>query len=259
MHCRVNRVRTWQGRMILEAQDHPYSAFVTLTYNDEHLPEDNNVCKVEMQNFLKRLRKQIQPRKIKYFAVGEYGEKSWRPHYHLIIFGLSPSEQKTVEKCWTKGYVQVGTAEPSSMSYCCGYVLKKMTKSTDSRLNGRKPEFSLMSKREPIGIGVVKKVEKALASAAGQKARKILGDNVKTIRAEGKRYPLGRTVKEKIYATLGTDDKQRRENARRTIEEQFAKELTLGVTETQRRRTAAIHISKAKAKAAKTFLTRRLL
>ena len=97
-NCRINRRREWVGRMILEAKEHLFSSFVTLTYDDEHMPKDGSLCKKHLQQFIRRLRKALYPRKIRYYAVGEYGDKSWRPHYHLIVFGLSPDE--TSDRDW---------------------------------------------------------------------------------------------------------------------------------------------------------------
>lgn len=126
----------WVARMMLEAQEHEISSFVTLTYDQEHEPKDRSVSKRHCQLFLKKLRKEIAPREIRYFAVGEYGGETWRPHYHLIIFGLYPTEEKTIEKCWPWGFITVGTAEPKSMAYTVGYVAKKMTQKHDPRLEG---------------------------------------------------------------------------------------------------------------------------
>ena len=51
------------------------------------------VCKKDIQNFLKRLRKKIDKlnisdndKKIRYYIASEYGPITKRPHYHGIIF-----------------------------------------------------------------------------------------------------------------------------------------------------------------------------
>ena len=74
---------------MIEAGQHTDNAFVTLTYADDQLPDGNSLCPEDVTKFLKRLRKRIDPVKIRYFLCGEYGEGSTsRPHYHLILFGL---------------------------------------------------------------------------------------------------------------------------------------------------------------------------
>lgn len=78
--CRVMRSREWSFRIALEARAASESCMITLTYNDEHLPADNSVDKRAVQLFIKRLREKIYPKKIRYFACGEYGAKRSRPH-----------------------------------------------------------------------------------------------------------------------------------------------------------------------------------
>lgn len=97
--CRLDRSRDWANRCMLELQYHRSAYFVTLTYNDEHVPrsyysdpetgeafESLTLVPRDLQLFFKRLRKKVG--KIRYFACGEYGDQTMRPHYHAIIFGL---------------------------------------------------------------------------------------------------------------------------------------------------------------------------
>lgn len=92
--CRINITTMWTKRLYDELQSWGYdnSCFVTLTYSDEFLPKNNSLVKDELSRYFKRLRKDLslENRKIKVFAAGEYGDKTHRPHYHAIIFGLSP-------------------------------------------------------------------------------------------------------------------------------------------------------------------------
>ncbi|MCE3047900.1 hypothetical protein LW137_00305 [Helicobacter sp. faydin-H23] len=85
------------------------SIFVTLTYSNEFLPSPPSVSKRELQLFLKRLRKALGDKKIRYYACGEYGDTFLRPHYHLIIFGMgnTSEEVKLIEKIWNKGLIYV--------------------------------------------------------------------------------------------------------------------------------------------------------
>lgn len=196
--CRINKSREWVCRMSLEAREHPYSAFVTLTYNEESLPKDGCVHKTDMQLFLKRLRKEMYPRQIRFYGVGEYGDKSWRPHYHLMIFGLAPTEGKIVEKCWPQGFIKMGTAEGKSFGYVAGYVVKKMTNPKDRRLNGRNPEFALMSLKPGIGHGIVNRMVQAYDSVQGEAALSKQGWIAEKLRIDQKQYHYGRYLKGKI-------------------------------------------------------------
>ena len=65
---------------------HPHNAYITLTYNDDHLPANGSLQPRDLQLFWKRLRKARTPG-IRYYACGEYGDQTARPHYHAIIFG----------------------------------------------------------------------------------------------------------------------------------------------------------------------------
>lgn len=239
--CRINRIRLWVGRMYLEAMEHPASSFVTLTYNEEHMPKDGCVTKKAVQLFLKRLRDLLPNQPIRYYAVGEYGDKSWRPHYHLIIFGLFPSQEQIVAKCWPFGFVSVGTAEPASMSYCASYIQKKLTKKTDPRLTGRTPEFCLMSLKPGIGAGVVERLKKAYSTEAGKASFDAVGWIVNRFKLEGMSYPLGTYLTNKLVEALGLT-KEERGRFRRSVVEKIYKE-NYHKTVTEMAQARAIKIS----------------
>lgn len=99
--CRLDYSRQWANRCMLEMQYHDEAWFVTLTYDQAHVPlswysdpatgeayQAMTLKKRDFQLFMKRLRKAYEPQKIRYFAAGEYGDKKMRPHYHAILFGL---------------------------------------------------------------------------------------------------------------------------------------------------------------------------
>ena len=91
LSCRIAKRREWTMRLWHELPYHQSSIFLTLTYDDDNLPPNASLSKSDLQKFFKRLRKDLSyvDRKIKYFAAGEYGPKTNRPHYHAIVFGLS--------------------------------------------------------------------------------------------------------------------------------------------------------------------------
>lgn len=148
--CRINTSEMWSKRMYDELQSWGYdnACFVTLTYNDEHLPSNGSLVKDELQRFFKRLRKDLSlfNRKIKCFACGEYGDQFGRPHYHAIIFGLSPflqSDRDLIVKNWTfcdkeifvwkhKGNVwlkgnAIDVVNERTFRYVAKYVQKRLT------------------------------------------------------------------------------------------------------------------------------------
>ena len=150
--CRLNYGKLWSIRMMEELKNHDKACFATLTYDEEHVPEDGQLSKRELQLFWKRLRKE---RSVRYFCCGEHGDRFGRPHYHAIIYGVSPEEVDLVQKHWPNGHVKLGFVTEDS----CAYVAKYMTK----KLNGRalrekleedpdyQNEFVLMSRRPGIG------------------------------------------------------------------------------------------------------------
>lgn len=149
---------------MLEAGDYEDNAFVTLTYADA----PRSLVPEHLRDWLKRIRGQVSPRRLRFFGVGEYGEQSWRPHYHVALFnypscafvglnrGDCPCEACTVvRKTWGFGHVLVGRLERSSAQYVAGYVVKKLTCADDLRLCGRYPEFARMSLKPGIGANAM--------------------------------------------------------------------------------------------------------
>lgn len=136
--CRLEHARQWAVRITHEAQQHEENSFITLTYSDEHIPEYSSLRYADLRNFWKRLRKEVG--KLRYFAVGEYGDKTQRPHYHACIFGHafvgerrmlreSPSRLWTspvLEKAWGMGNVSVGALTFETAQYTASYVTKKL-------------------------------------------------------------------------------------------------------------------------------------
>lgn len=197
--CRLNRRRVWTARLMLESCLHPAALFVTLTYAPEFLPADKCVRVEEIQKFMRRLRKEMYPKKVRYYAVGEYGDQSQRPHYHIMLYGDVSSEE--VRKCWSFGRIDIGTVTRQSCAYVAQYTVKGMTKQKDNRLAGRTPEFARMSLRPGIGAGAAAQ----LATAFSQHVTPT--DAPKVIRVDGRIMPLGRYLRRKIRLILGLTEK----------------------------------------------------
>lgn len=135
--CRIQKSKEWSIRMLHEASYWTSCCFVTLTYNNENVPDNYSLKKRHLQLYFKRLRKELSKtnRKMKYYACGEYGDKYHRPHYHAIFFGISWREKELLQKCWdsgriageTMGYIKVGTVTFESSRYVAQYFDKQTT------------------------------------------------------------------------------------------------------------------------------------
>lgn len=197
--CRIIRRRKWTARLILEWTFNPVACFVTLTYDNEHLPSPPHVSRRDLQLFLKRLRKRISPKRIRYFACGEYGDKFKRPHYHLIIFGLDQNVRTwfDVDAAWGKGIIDVSPCTPDSMQYVAGYVAKKYSKTEieDFRSGEVPREFTLSSRKPPIGALALDRLAE-LAFCQNPY------DVIQTIQLQGKTYPLDRFMRSKIRSRV---------------------------------------------------------
>lgn len=200
--CRINRRRLWTHRIVLEALKHEHSVFVTLTYNPENYPSDGSVNPRTLQLFIKRLRQAISPRKIRFYAVGEYGDLSGRAHYHAVLFGLSLDDAQLIQNQWPLGFTQTLDLTLELAQYISGYVTKKMTKSDDPRLEGKHPEFARMSNRSGIGIGALDELEDFFYTDNGNKLLAQTKDVPLFLKHGGKNLPLGRYLRSKLRERL---------------------------------------------------------
>lgn len=146
--CLSRKRQDWYFRLKQELKQHVSSHFITLTYDEEHLPPDGCVKKRDCQLFMKRLRKAIEPYKVRYFLCSEYGPTTFRPHYHLILFGFPDSMNldDVLHNTWKNGFVTIGTVTDASINYVCKYCI---TKSLE--LDGKDPVFALMSTKPALG------------------------------------------------------------------------------------------------------------
>lgn len=169
--CRLEKSRQWAIRCSLESQLYQNSYFLTLTYDDVHLPKTGSLVPEDLQKFLKKLRRYIEyhgsDKKIRFFACGEYGDNFSRPHYHVIIYNLDIPDLKRfstsfsgdtyytseiINQIWRNGYVIIGQVTFESCAYVARYVTKKITGSqAEEYYQGRQPEFVRMSRRPGIG------------------------------------------------------------------------------------------------------------
>lgn len=166
--CRLERSRQWAVRCMHEASLKEDNCFVTLTYDDDHLPKNGSLVLSDFQNFMKRLRKSIAPKRVRFFHCGEYGERFGRPHYHTLLFGHYFEDRaffsernghrlytsKALSELWPHGFATFGAVTFESAAYVARYVLKKVTgEKAEEHYKGRVPEYITMSRRPGIGTG----------------------------------------------------------------------------------------------------------
>lgn len=201
--CRINRRRVWTIRMVFESFCHSASSFVTLTYDEDHLPDDGQLSKRDVQLYLKRLRKSLEPRKIRYYLAGEYGPQTKRPHYHAVLFGVHPVlDADAVNKAWQKGFCVIGQdCSDAAIQYVAGYVTKKITKKGD----GQHPEFALMSRKPALGVPFLENIKSAIQQGGDAYAKLFdatAGGVPLQVRLGGRSYPLGRTLRRSLGLLL---------------------------------------------------------
>jgi hypothetical protein len=139
--CRIIRRESWTLRLFHESLYHDETLFLTLTYDDEHLPYGGSLVKDHYQKFVRALRKKLRPQKIRYYVCGEYGGEFGRPHYHLVLFlsgvpdlvpvGLTDKgnprfSSEILEKCWGKGFLEIQSISPEALRYVCKHHVEKI-------------------------------------------------------------------------------------------------------------------------------------
>lgn len=178
--CRLERSRQWAMRCVHEAAMHKRSVFLTLTYDNEHLPADRSLEYRDFQLFQKRLLVHMDRKHnhhgIRFYMCGEYGEQFGRPHYHSITFNCHFPDQRawkrerentlytseTLTGLWGNGHASIGSVTFQSAAYVSRYIMKKVTGDLAAdhyewmdpetgEFHQRRPEFTQMSRRPGIG------------------------------------------------------------------------------------------------------------
>lgn len=174
--CRLERARQWSVRIMHEASLYEASSFVTLTYDEFHIPPGGALRYRDFQSFMKRLRNEVGP--TRFFMCGEYGEKLSRPHYHVGLFGVDFRADRrpwrctgagfrlfrspTLERLWFHGNSEIGELTRESAAYMARYTFKKVNGDlaeshyrvvdTDTgEVTVKPPEFARMSLKPGIG------------------------------------------------------------------------------------------------------------
>lgn len=153
--CRLRRKLSWVGRLKLESQCHHTARFLTLTYNKS---SDPGILPPEhIRDFLKRYRYHYGP--MRYFVVGEYGDKNARPHWHCVIFGHPPADPNNPKwldnQAWDLGFSDDRPVIQGCFEYVASYMLK----------NGDDKQFRPVIRQSlKPGIGFQRIIEMAKAS-----------------------------------------------------------------------------------------------
>lgn len=163
--CRIDRARQWSIRCMHEARMHEHNSFVTLTYDNNHLPPNGSLDKEVFKKFMYRVRKKYGSG-LRFFQAGEYGRGLGRPHHHVLFFGLDFPDKEVIRRgvkyhlfvsnsladLWPFGYHIIGEVSFQTVFYTARYCLKKVTgQGSDAHYQGKVPEYTTMSMRPGIG------------------------------------------------------------------------------------------------------------
>lgn len=212
LECKGGRSREWATRIIHEMKFHDQSWFATVTYDDAHLPPGGDLRLRDLQKFIKRLRRGskkfgMKPHRFRYFACGEYGTQTMRPHYHVVFFGLRLVDLKcvskkvgrekytsaSVDRCWTdkhgksKGGITIELMSDAFAFYVGKYVSEQVSydndrknhvqfspyewRSVDGVVVRRARPFSCQSRRPGIGAAFLEKYLSQLVSHGSVRLR----------------------------------------------------------------------------------------
>jgi len=194
LECRRLRQNDWYIRLKNEYEHCTAASFVTLTYDDDYLPHTSTGLPTlnykDHQDFMKVLRKNLfgsGTSNIKYFSVGEYGERSGRPHYHSIMFNCPDTD--AIANAWKYGKIHVGNVSDASIYYTLKYALKRAVKIPKND-NGVMLEKALMSK----GLGIKFLTPQMIKHYKDDPSRPV------TLR-DNKKLGLPRYYREKLFTT----------------------------------------------------------
>lgn len=178
IECRAKYARGWAIRCMHEASLYDANCFLTLTYDDGHVPLHGSLDRRAFPLFMKRLRKEFSHEKMRYYHCGEYGDRSGRPHYHALVFGFDFPDKTQwsvrngfpvwrscrLEALWPFGYAELGSVTFASAAYAARYVMKKADQvgrkkkyNVDDVTGERyeiEPEYATMSRGGRFGRGL---------------------------------------------------------------------------------------------------------
>lgn len=225
MPCRVNRRRAKAARILLEWMVSPLGgAFLTLTYDEEAVPRELGLdgCPVrvlsraDLRDFLKRFRHHFNSQ-VRFAGVGEYGSRTQRPHYHLVVMGDPLEIEDAACQAWQAGFVDARELTVERALYCAHYTTKKMTQAHDERLVGRPPEFYVGNRRPALGCTAIPFLAEYYETEAGSRVLAERGDIERTFRFQGRMWPLDYHVQRELRRCLGIPELERDRDGPRKV------------------------------------------
>lgn len=198
MNCRINKRRKKATRLMLEMRCHHISSFITLTYDEDHVPIEyidgeyvRVLSKKDARAFQKALRYRLGTG-LRMFFIGEYGDTTWRPHYHLALFGQDPlllNHTEVIEACWTKGGNHIAELNGKLARYIAHYTTKKLTRQVNV-LGNRVPEFAWHPREPALGVPYLQQLIDWHHTPEGAAEIARTGDVVRQVNIGRKPYPL---------------------------------------------------------------------
>lgn len=246
--CRLERSRQWAVRCMHEASLHDENCFLTLTYDDDHLPPGGSLDPRAFVLFMKRLRRRTGA-DFRYYQVGEYGERTYRPHHHCCLFGFDFRDKTPwttrggfpvwrsplLESLWPQGLSEIGSVTFESAAYVARYIMKKqlgrryvpqtvgevagVAPQVVDRATGELqnfPEYATMSRRPAIGLEWWRKYQKEVMN----------WDSV-VMRGREMKPPRFYDVKRQEFDPEGWEDVARARAAKRRPEDETAERLVV--------------------------------
>ena len=208
MNCRINKGRIWTSRILMENLSSEEGYFLTLTYENVHLPVIEGseyvptLQRQRFQNWIKEAHRHAGP--FRHYTVGELGDDTMRPHYHMAIFPSSRGQIGAIADFWSYGNHKVDPLNTQRAGYLARYTAKKLTSAKDKRLkSGQEPEFRTSSRRPALGVATALAIVDKYRQGAGKKILDQRGDVERNIRIAQKVYPIAPYLLTTIRKELG--------------------------------------------------------
>lgn len=182
------------------------SYFLTLTYDDEHLPRTSDgVPTLQRSRFVNWVKNTGLPKAgLRYYAVGEYGDLSQRPHYHMAVFPRFGSQVSELTRQWQGGFTSAFELNPQRALYLAQYTTKKLTVYPhECALGDKEPEFRTSSRGPALGAAFVSVLVQAYGTTSGRRIISERGDIERSVRFGQKILPIPRFILGKVRESLG--------------------------------------------------------
>lgn len=231
--CRASDARDWMFRLQVECDNSVNVQFLTLTYNEKNVIRIGTVPilnQSDFQLFIKRLRSRIARKypdapKLRFFAVGEYGGNTHRPHYHAILFNLPSGRdvRSIIEKAWGKGFITLSPVNSNRIAYVANYSLFSFLLGDDKNTEIPRP-FRVMSRKPGIGYQYV----------TDRRFRYILETNASFAQYHSFKYRFPRFYKDRFFITEEDRERLHSEAARHNKQDNAIYKSLYGEIDKQR-------------------------